>query len=447
MEESGAAGRSPRCKRGKDKIMNKRFKTLISAGISAVMLIGMVQTGFAYKEISKGFNDSRDTQEPYSDIVNSSDTREEVKATGQVSGGAGKADSDKCYRASVSVPAGYHGAGGFNFANEISGTLGVEDLVWAFSVRYSEGTEKVGVWAYGILSDGKSLYENDLVTFEQDSVKVKNIDTGIKSVPGRWYRVAVVFNKKVSDIEVYVNGEKFTPFEGDTKTLDLLRWTRIAMMPTKAESGDNREMSIDIDYLDIYATKNYTPDMQAQADYTVNTENTQIEYDEAAKTLTVPAGTKVSEVTGAVTPTDEKYTDKSGEKDVVAEVSVCQDIWDTTKRKDTDEVKDGDILVVTASDKALASLEYLTIKVEENNTVAQSDPFDAFEVGTENKVGKFWNVTVNNLSDKDKVTGTFKSEEGEMTRTFDISTITGEGSAVFSVILLGAPEDVTAVFE
>lgn len=79
--------------------------------------------------------------------------------------------------------------------------------------------------------------------------------------------------------------------------------------------------------------------------------------------------------------------------------------------------------------------------------MAQSDPFDAFEAGTEKKVGKFWNVTVNNLSGKDEVTGTFTSTEGEMTRTFDISTINGEGSAVFSVILLDAPEDVTAVFE
>lgn len=411
------------------------------------MLIGMVQTGFAYEETSKGFNNSSDTQEIYTEIENSSGTRAEVKATGQVSGGAGKDDYDTGYRASVGVPAGYSGAGGFNFANEISGTLGVEDLVWAFSVRYSKGTEKVGVWAYGDFSDGGKLYEVDLVTFGQDGVEVKGTDTGIESVPGRWYRVAVVFNKNVSDIEVYVNGKKFTPFAGNTKTLASLNWTRIAMMPTAAESGDNREMSIDIDYLDIYATADYTPDMQAQADYKVNTENTQIKYDAAAKTLTVPAGTEVSEVTGAVTPTDEKYTDKSGEKDVVAEVSVCQDIWDTTKRKDTDEVKDGDILVVAASDKALASLEYLTIKVEENSTVAQSGPFDAFEKGTENKVGKFWNVTVNNLSDKDKVTGTFTSTKGEMTRTFDISKITGKGSAVFSVILLDAPADVTAVFE
>ena len=449
MEESGAAGRSPRCKRGKDKIMNKRFKTLISAGISAVMLIGMVQTGFAYEEISKGFNKtSNDTQETYSEIKNSSGNTASVQATEKVSGGAGKEDYDMGYRASVSLPAGYGGAGGFNFTDEISGALGDEDLVWAFSVRYSEGTEKVGVWAYGKLSDNSNLYEDDLVTFGQDSVKVNGIDTGIESVPGRWYRVAVVFNKNIGDIEVYVNGEKFTPFGGNTKTLASLNWTRIAMMPTAAESGGNREMSIDIDYLDIYKTADYTPDMQAQADYTVNTENTQIKYDEAAKTLTVPAGTKVSEVTGAVTPTDAKYTDKFGtEKDVAAAVSVCQNIWETTKREDTDEVKDGDILVVAASDAALASLEYLTINVEENNTVAQSDPFDAFEAGTEKKVGKFWNVTVNNLSGKDEVTGTFTSTEGEMTRTFDISTINGEGSAVFSVILLDAPEDVTAVFE
>lgn len=410
------------------------------------MLIGMVQTGFAYSTISKGFNTNKsDTQDTYSEIENSSDDIAEVQAEGKVPGGAGKEAYDTCYRASVSVPAGYGGAGGFNFAKEISGTLGDEDLVWAFSVRYSEDTEKVGVWAY---SKG-ALYEEELVTFGQDGVKVKGRDTGIESVPGRWYRVAVVFNKNIGEIEVYVNGEKFTPFEGNTNTLASLNWTRIAMMPTEAESGDNREMSIDIDYLDIYATKNYTPDMQAQADYTVNTENTQIKYDETAKTLTVPAGTKVSEVTEAVTPTDAKYTDKSSgeEKDVTAAVSVCQNIWETTKREDTDEVKDGDILVVAASDTALASLEYLTIKVEENNTVAQSGPFDAFDKGTQTKAGKFWNVTVNNLSGKNEVTGTFTSTEGEMTRTFDISTINGEGSAVFSVILLDAPEDVTAVFE
>ena len=425
--------------------MNKPFKTLISAGISAVMLIGMVQTGFAYKETSKGFNTNReDTQVTYSEIKDSSGNTAGVQATEKVSGGAGKEAYDTGYRASVSVPAGYGGAGGFNFTDEISGTLGAEDLVWAFSVRYSTGAEKVGVWAY---SKG-ALYEEELVTFGQDGVKVKGRDTGIESVPGRWYRVAVVFNKNIGDMEVYVNGEKFTPFEGNTNTLDSLNWTRIAMMPTAAESGGNREMSIDIDYLDIYATKNYTPDMQAQADYTVNTENTQIKYDETAKTLTVPAGTKVSEVTGAVTLTDAKYTDKSGkEKDVAAAVSICQNIWETTKRADTDEVKDGDILVVAASDTALASLEYLTINVEENNTVAQSGPFDAFEEGTQTKAGKFWNVTVNNLSGKDEVTGTFTSTEGEMTRTFDISTINGEGSAVFSVILLDAPEDVTAVFE
>lgn len=408
------------------------------------MLIGMVQTGFAYEEISKGFNKtSNDTQETYSEIKNSSGNTASVQATEKVSGGAGKEDYDMGYRASVSLPAGYGGAGGFNFTDEISGALGDEDLVWAFSVRYSEGTEKVGVWAYGI-----GLYEDDLVTFGQDSVKVNGTDTGIESVPGRWYIVAVVFNKNVSDIEVYVNGEKFTPFEVNTNKLASLNWTRIAMMPTAAESGGNREMSIDIDYLDIYKTADYTPDMQAQADYTVNTENTRIKYDEAAKTLTVPAGTKVSEVTGAVTPIDAKYTDKSGtEKDVAAAVSICQNIWETTKRADTDEVKDGDILVVAASDTALASLEYLTINVEENNTVAQSGPFDAFEEGTQTKAGKFWNVTVNNLSGKDEVTGTFTSTEGEMTRTFDISTINGEGSAVFSVILLDAPEDVTAVFE
>ncbi len=410
------------------------------------MLIGMVQTGFAYQEISKGFNTNReDTQDTYCEIEDSSGKKADMQVKEKVSGGAGKDAYDTGYRASVSVPAGYGGAGGFNFTKEISGTLGVEDLVWAFSVRYSEGTEKVGVWAYR----RGALYEEDLVTFGQDGVKVNGIDTGIESVPGRWYRVAVVFNKNIGDIEVYVNGEKFTPFEGNTNTLASLDWTRIAMMPTAAESGDNREMSIDIDYLDIYKTADYTPDMQAQADYTVNTENTKIKYDEAAKTLTVPAGTKVSEVTGVVTPTDAKYTDKSGkeEKDVVAAVSVCQNIWETTKRANTDEVKDGDILVVTASDTALASLEYLTIKVEENSTVAQSGPFDAFEKGTQTKAGKFWNVTVNNLSDKDEVTGTFTSTKGEMTRTFDISKITGKGSAVFSVILLDAPEDVTAVFE
>lgn len=63
-------------------------------------------------------------------------------------------------------------------------------------------------------------------------------------------------------------------------------------------------------------------------------------------------------------------------------------------------------------------------------------------------VGTFWNVTVSDL-ERDTFSGTFTNDDGEMKRTFDISNISGEGSAVFSVILLGiTPEEgITAEFE
>ncbi len=84
---------------------------------------------------------------------------------------------------------------------------------------------------------------------------------------------------------------------------------------------------------------------------------------------------------------------------------------------------------------------------EESITVTER--YNANTVADGEFAGYFWNVTVPTLEGRDAIKGTFTSEKEQKTmeREFDITMINGGGGAVFSVLLLDAPDDVTAKFE
>lgn len=108
-----------------------------------------------------------------------------------------------------------------------------------------------------------------------------------------------------------------------------------------------------------------------------------------------------------------------------------------------------------ASQYGYIMLDDISIKSDGGNTdepepgVTVTERMEAVNAEDKSHAGYFWNVTVPTLESKDSIKGTFTSEKEQKTmeREFDITMINGGGGAVFSVLLLDAPDDVTAKFE
>jgi len=99
-------------------------------------------------------------------------------------------------------------------------------------------------------------------------------------------------------------------------------------------------------------------------------------------------------------------------------------------------------------------LDDISIISESNEVPEPSDEITATDAqpllysADDSDAGLFWNVTVPVLDDTDTVNAVFTDSESEktLTKTIDLSNFDGPGSGVFSVLLVGAPNTVTAAF-